>query len=135
MAELTTCARLQVLQADIDLLHPPAELEKRSHKLKRLVQSPNSFFMDVKCQGCFQMCVPHPPLLSMACAWGFLLMRAGRVISARWVGAYPVGAIEGLGGQPGARVVQGTAGRFRAHLWPHATTAMSVGARRWLARA
>lgn len=47
---------LQVLQSDIDLLHPPAELEKRSHKLKRLVQSPNSFFMDVKCQGCFQMC-------------------------------------------------------------------------------
>jgi hypothetical protein len=50
-------ATVQVLQADIDLLHPPAELEKRSHKLKRLVQSPNSFFMDVKCQGCFQMCV------------------------------------------------------------------------------
>ena len=47
---------LQVLQADIDLLHPPAELEARSHKLKRLVQSPNSFFMDVKCPGCFQMC-------------------------------------------------------------------------------
>jgi hypothetical protein len=36
---------LQVLSNDIDLLHPPAELEKRKHKLKRLVQSPNSFFM------------------------------------------------------------------------------------------
>ena len=35
----------QVLQNDIDLLNPPAELEKRKHKLKRLVQSPNSFFM------------------------------------------------------------------------------------------
>ncbi|XP_010916940.2 small ribosomal subunit protein eS27y [Elaeis guineensis] len=34
---------------------PPAELEKRRHKLKRLVQSPNSFFMDVKCQGCFNI--------------------------------------------------------------------------------
>jgi small subunit ribosomal protein S27e len=34
-----------VLQNDIDLLHPPPELEKRKHKLKRLVQSPNSFFM------------------------------------------------------------------------------------------
>ncbi|BAU01749.1 hypothetical protein VIGAN_11104700 [Vigna angularis var. angularis] len=34
-----------VLQNDIDLLNPPAELEKRKHKLKRLVQSPNSFFM------------------------------------------------------------------------------------------
>ncbi|WZZ36551.1 hypothetical protein YC2023_019952 [Brassica napus] len=44
-----------VLQNDIDLLNPPAELEKRKHKLKRLVQSPNSFFMDVKCQGCFNM--------------------------------------------------------------------------------
>jgi len=46
---------LQVLASDIDLLHPPAELEKQKHKLKRLVQSPNSFFMDVKCAGCFQM--------------------------------------------------------------------------------
>ncbi|XP_019099097.1 PREDICTED: transcription factor SOX-4 isoform X2 [Camelina sativa] len=34
-----------VLQNVIDLLNPPAELEKRKHKLKRLVQSPNSFFM------------------------------------------------------------------------------------------
>ena len=42
------CEREMVLANDIDLLHPPAELEKRKHKLKRLVQSPNSFFMDVK---------------------------------------------------------------------------------------
>ncbi|MBA0752420.1 hypothetical protein Gogos_001258, partial [Gossypium gossypioides] len=34
-----------VLQNDIDLLNPPVELEKKKHKLKRLVQSPNSFFM------------------------------------------------------------------------------------------
>ena len=40
----------QVQQCDIDLLHPPAALEAQRHKLKRLVQSPNSFFMDVKCQ-------------------------------------------------------------------------------------
>ncbi len=46
----------QVLSQDIDLLHPPVELEKAKNKRKRLVQSPNSFFMDVKCQGCFQMC-------------------------------------------------------------------------------
>jgi hypothetical protein len=39
-----------VLAADLDLLNPPADFEKRKHKLKRLVQSPNSFFMDVKCQ-------------------------------------------------------------------------------------
>ena len=40
---------------DVDLLHPPAELEARTHKLKRLVKAPNSFFMDVKCQGCFNI--------------------------------------------------------------------------------
>ncbi|KAK4754680.1 hypothetical protein SAY87_002784 [Trapa incisa] len=51
----------KVLQNDIDLLNPPAQLEKKKHKLKRLVQSPNSFFMDVKCQGCFNMwpCKAH----------------------------------------------------------------------------
>ncbi|KAG0164685.1 40S ribosomal protein S27 [Apophysomyces sp. BC1015] len=36
----------------VDLLNPSIETEKRSHKLKRLVQSPNSYFMDVKCPGC-----------------------------------------------------------------------------------
>lgn len=51
----TTVHPTQVLSSDVDLLHPPAELEKQKHKLKRLVQSPNSFFMDVKCAGCFQM--------------------------------------------------------------------------------
>lgn len=25
------------------------------HKKKRLIQSPNSYFMDVKCQGCFNI--------------------------------------------------------------------------------
>ncbi|WIA09529.1 hypothetical protein OEZ86_012097 [Tetradesmus obliquus] len=43
------------LHSDIDLLNPPAELERTKHKLKRLVQSPNSFFMDVKCTGCFSI--------------------------------------------------------------------------------
>jgi hypothetical protein len=42
-------------QIEEDLLHPNAAAEARHHKLKRLVQSPNSFFMDVKCPGCFQM--------------------------------------------------------------------------------
>ncbi|KAJ3777554.1 ribosomal protein S27-domain-containing protein, partial [Lentinula raphanica] len=37
----------------VDLLNPTPESEKRQHKLKRLVQSPNSYFMDVKCPGCF----------------------------------------------------------------------------------
>jgi len=37
----------------IDLLNPTPAAEARRHKLKRLVQSPNSYFMDVKCPGCF----------------------------------------------------------------------------------
>ncbi|KAG2180029.1 hypothetical protein INT43_003816 [Umbelopsis isabellina] len=39
----------------VDLLNPSIETEKRQHKLKRLVQSPNSYFMDVKCPGCFNI--------------------------------------------------------------------------------
>ncbi|KAL2652149.1 hypothetical protein R1flu_020277 [Riccia fluitans] len=39
-----------VLSADIDLLNPPAELEKKKHKLKRLVQSAHSFFMNYRLQ-------------------------------------------------------------------------------------
>ncbi len=35
-----------------DLLHPSQSEEKTKHKLKRLIQAPNSFFMDVRCQGC-----------------------------------------------------------------------------------
>ena len=40
---------------EIDLLHPLPSVEANKHKLKRLVQTPNSFFMDVKCPGCFNM--------------------------------------------------------------------------------
>ena len=37
-----------------DLLHPLPSEESRRHKLKRLVQHPNSYFMDVKCPGCYR---------------------------------------------------------------------------------
>ena len=37
------------------MLFPPEASEKRKHKLKRLVQGPNSFFMDVKCPSCWTM--------------------------------------------------------------------------------
>ncbi|XP_027630211.1 40S ribosomal protein S27-like [Tupaia chinensis] len=37
-----------------DLLHPSPEEEKRKHK-KRLVQSPNSYFLDVKCPGYYKI--------------------------------------------------------------------------------
>ncbi|GFW49653.1 40S ribosomal protein S27 [Trichonephila clavipes] len=38
-----------------DLLHPNPDVERRKCKLKRLVQHPNSFFMDVKCPGCYKI--------------------------------------------------------------------------------
>ncbi|XP_037368893.1 40S ribosomal protein S27-like [Talpa occidentalis] len=38
-----------------DLLHPSLEEEKKKHKKKRLVQNPNSYFMDVKCPGCYKI--------------------------------------------------------------------------------
>lgn len=38
-----------------DLLNPSSEEEKRKHKKKRLVQCPNSYFMDVKCPGCYKI--------------------------------------------------------------------------------
>ncbi|KAI5293776.1 40S ribosomal protein S27 [Ascosphaera acerosa] len=37
----------------VDLLHPTPQTEARKHKLKMLVPAPRSFFMDVKCHGCF----------------------------------------------------------------------------------
>ena len=37
---------------EFDLLNPNHATEKQTHKLKRLVQAPNSYFMDVKCPGC-----------------------------------------------------------------------------------
>ncbi|XP_020009834.1 small ribosomal subunit protein eS27-like [Castor canadensis] len=37
-----------------DLLHPSPEEEKRKHK-KCLVQSPNSYFMDMKCPRCYKI--------------------------------------------------------------------------------
>ncbi|GMI35303.1 hypothetical protein TrCOL_g3784 [Triparma columacea] len=39
----------------VDLLNRDPADEQKMHKLKRLVQSPNSFFMDVKCPGCFNI--------------------------------------------------------------------------------
>ena len=43
-----------------DLLHPSMEEERRKHKKKRLVQSPNSYFMDVKCPGCYKITTGNP---------------------------------------------------------------------------
>ncbi|KAM8932995.1 small ribosomal subunit protein eS27-like [Lycaon pictus] len=38
-----------------DLLHSSPEEDKRKHKKKHLVQSLNSYFMDVKCLGCYKI--------------------------------------------------------------------------------
>ena len=40
---------------DIDLLNVDPVQEEKLHKLKRLVQSPNSYFMDVKCPQCYNI--------------------------------------------------------------------------------
>ncbi|ETS84831.1 40S ribosomal protein S27 [Pestalotiopsis fici W106-1] len=37
----------------VDLLNPSPAAEAKKHKLKALVPAPRSFFMDVKCPGCF----------------------------------------------------------------------------------
>jgi len=37
----------------VDLLNPAPAAEAKKHKLKTLVPAPRSFFMDVKCPGCF----------------------------------------------------------------------------------
>jgi len=38
-----------------DLLNPHPAAEARKHKKKTLVPAPRSFFMDVKCPGCFNI--------------------------------------------------------------------------------
>ncbi|KAF9159769.1 40S ribosomal protein S27 [Mortierella sp. AD010] len=35
-----------------DILNPSALRQSHTHKLKKIVQTPNSFFMDVKCSAC-----------------------------------------------------------------------------------
>ena len=40
---------------EIDLLHPSPEDQRTSHKKSRLVQGPNSYFMDIKCPGCYSL--------------------------------------------------------------------------------
>uniref|UniRef100_A0A8C9P7D1 40S ribosomal protein S27 n=1 Tax=Spermophilus dauricus TaxID=99837 RepID=A0A8C9P7D1_SPEDA len=58
------CASAKNMPLAKDLLHPSPEEEKRKHKKKCLVrkhkkkclvQSPNSYFMDVKCPGCYKI--------------------------------------------------------------------------------
>ncbi|KAH8198736.1 hypothetical protein TruAng_007100 [Truncatella angustata] len=50
-AAVLTKLSFQVLA--VDLLNPSPAAEAKKHKLKTLVPAPRSFFMDVKCPGCF----------------------------------------------------------------------------------
>ena len=77
-----------ISMGDVDLLHPPRELEQRRHKLKRLVQSPNSFFMDVKCPGCFTINTVRMRHVHVVAVPAWLGLWIGRVIvSALWARA------------------------------------------------
>uniref|UniRef100_A0A3P9PAH9 40S ribosomal protein S27 n=1 Tax=Poecilia reticulata TaxID=8081 RepID=A0A3P9PAH9_POERE len=49
-----------------DLLYPSLADERRKHKKKRLVQNPNSYFMDVKCIGNH---LPKAHCLVVCCAF------------------------------------------------------------------
>ena len=40
---------------ELDLLNVDPTEEEKKHKLKKLVQSPNSYFMDVKCPKCYSV--------------------------------------------------------------------------------
>ncbi|XP_006886155.1 PREDICTED: 40S ribosomal protein S27-like [Elephantulus edwardii] len=54
-----------------DRLHPSPE-EKRKHKKKHLVQSPDSYFMDAKCPGCYKITTvfsrAHTVVLCVGCS-------------------------------------------------------------------
>ena len=40
---------------EMDLLNVDPQVEERTHKLKRLVQAPNSYFLDIKCKQCLNI--------------------------------------------------------------------------------
>ncbi len=40
---------------DFDLLNPDPREENVKHKLKKLVQKPNSYFLDIKCVQCSEL--------------------------------------------------------------------------------
>ncbi|CBH17972.1 40S ribosomal protein S27, putative [Trypanosoma equiperdum] len=44
---------------DSDLSYPTVRTERMKHKRRRLVQGPNSYFMDVKCPGCKNITVVY----------------------------------------------------------------------------
>ncbi|XP_057344939.1 40S ribosomal protein S27-like [Manis pentadactyla] len=53
-----------------DLLHSSPEEEKRKHKKKHLVQSLKSYFMDVKCLGCYKITTIFSHAQTVLCVGG-----------------------------------------------------------------
>ena len=66
-----------------DLLHPSVEEEANKHKLKRFVQSPNGYFMDVKCNGCLKVTTVYShattPVFCQDCANAITIPTGGKV--------------------------------------------------------
>ncbi|XP_057571931.1 40S ribosomal protein S27-like [Hippopotamus amphibius kiboko] len=54
-----------------DLFHPSSEEEKREHKRKPVVQSPNSYFMDVKCSRCYKITTIFSPAQMVVLCVGY----------------------------------------------------------------
>ena len=84
----------------VDLLNPSAEVEKGKHKLKRLVQSPNSYFMDVKCPGCYKVNIDAKNAVQN---WGGPKLGRSKVGAVQsWggpkLGRSKVGAVQSWGG-------------------------------------
>jgi small subunit ribosomal protein S27e len=76
-----TSAEMPALETD--LLNPDPAVEAQKHKLKRLVQSPNSFFMDVKCPGCYTMCVSRLSSICVTFCFARRCMNCCRKATAR----------------------------------------------------
>jgi small subunit ribosomal protein S27e len=68
---------------DSDLRYPSVQKERNSHKKKRLVQSPNSYFMDVKCPKCSRITTVYSHATTIvACQCGEALTKptGGKVL-------------------------------------------------------
>ncbi|XP_038617301.1 nuclear factor erythroid 2-related factor 3 [Tachyglossus aculeatus] len=84
-----------------DLLHPSPEEEKRKHKKKRLVQSRNSYFMDVKCPASYFVYYKSFELYQSFAYWlcQLLMMKEtafqGQFQLVRWSGSIRVEVKEG----------------------------------------
>ena len=67
---------------EIDLLNVDPVEEQRTHKLKRQVQAPDSFFMDVKCPNCHTVntLFSHPQnvILCRNCKYLLCVPRGGK---------------------------------------------------------